>query len=145
MPDTALDYGPQTAHILALIARAWKLTPEEISGLTEALIADGDPVMIVTGDAAGDLWDAMDADRAAWTAAKAAGIQVRTDWATWDAAHAAGTTARVVRATGGSRAAAQAAVRAALALATRDELDPKHYRDLTGPWALVVGKVHPDD
>lgn len=42
-------------------------------------------------------------------------------------------------------AAWAAAWSAAFALALRGELDEDTYRTLTGPWALVVGRVHPDD
>jgi hypothetical protein len=34
---------------------------------------------------------------------------------------------------------------AALALATRSELAPEYYDVLTGPWAQVIGRVHPND
>ena len=76
-----------------------------------------DAAWAATGDAAGD---------AAWAAARDAA---------WDAAR------------GAAWCAAQGA---AWALAVRDLIDQHgftqaHYDTLTGPWASVIGPVHPDD
>jgi hypothetical protein len=42
-------------------------------------------------------------------------------------------------------AAGDAAWYAACALLVRDLISAEHYRILTGPWASVIGPVHPLD
>ena len=70
---------------------------------------------------------------AAWDAAMDA---VRS--AAWDAARSAARDA--------ARDAAWVAARdAAFALVVRDLISEEHYATLTGPWASVIGPVHPDD
>jgi hypothetical protein len=129
MPD---EYGPE---ILALTERARRLTLSELTALADAwsaawdvaaaaaLVAAWDAVdaaqdpRSVAGPAA---WDAVDAARDAWAAARDA---------TWDS----------------YSAARDATWAAAMALVFRDQLDRTAYDVLTGPWARVIGRVHPDD
>jgi hypothetical protein len=73
-------------------------------------------------------------------------------WVTgWDAAWAAaGTVARDAARDVAGAAALDAAWAAARALAMRDLIGEygftqEHYDALTGPWATVIGPVHPDD
>jgi hypothetical protein len=119
---------PDQSPIEALIERAGRLTLSELA----ALAASWDAWAAV-GDAAwGDSWAAVGdaAWASAWTAGDAAG----------DAAGAAAMAAGAA-----TWSATMAARAAAFALALRDWLTQEHYRALTGPWARVVGRVHPDD
>jgi hypothetical protein len=104
-------------HVQALIARARTLTGDELTALADAWAAS----WAASWDAA--CAAARDAD--AWAVACADA---------WAVAVAA-------------RDAACAAGDAALALSTRDQLPPEHYRALTGLTirARVIGRVHPDD
>lgn len=134
MPD--LIYGPQTEAVLALVERAQALTGDEITALgtaweavrdkaRDAAWAAADAAQAAAGAAAGAAWNVTGADGgAAWAAA-------------WDTARHADWSV--------TRAARAAVVDAALALATRGELAPKHYDDLTRSWARIVGPAHPDD
>jgi hypothetical protein len=136
MPDA---YGPQTPYIEALLTRAQALTGPEITELGAAWEAARgkarDAAWFAAGDAAGAAWFAADAVGAAWNVTGADG---GVAWAAaWDTARHADWSV--------TRAARAAVVDAALALATRDQLPPEHYRTLTGPWGEVAGKAHPDD
>ncbi|MGB1224867.1 MAG: hypothetical protein ACPHCN_12085 [Mycobacterium sp.] len=110
-------FGPQWECIVALVRRAATLTQSEGHELNAA------------GDAA---WDAAGAAAraaawaAAWDAARAAAWDAARD-AAWDAA---GDVARA------------AAVRD---LIGQHGFTQQHYDTLTGPWASVIGPVHPDD
>jgi len=113
--DLADTFGPQWDHIVALVRRAAVLTADEAKRLDAAWVA--------TWDAARD---------AAWDAAGAAA---------WDAAATAATAAAAAR---------DAARDAAWALAMRDLIGQhaftqEYYDLITGPWATVIGPVHPDD
>jgi hypothetical protein len=110
-----LKYGPQTEAVLALVERAGRLTFSELAALADARAAAGAAAWATAWAIAQAAMWAADRD-AIWAAARIA---------IWDA-----------------RAAV---VDAVLALVMRDKLPPEHYRVLTGPWALVVGRVHPDD
>jgi hypothetical protein len=132
---TDLIYGPQTPAVQALISRASRLTPDETTRLAAAWNAVATPqnaawiAMSATRAAA---WNAVATPQnAAWIAMSAA---VATDW------NAAGTATWSTAAS-----AAQAVVDAALALAVRGLIPDVDYLILTGPWARVVGRVHPDD
>jgi hypothetical protein len=118
---------PDQSPIEALIERAGRLTLSELTTLAAAWSAAGASV----GDAACAAWAAGDAAGAA--AGDAAWDAVMASWAaTWSVGDV-------------SWAAAMAARAAALATALRDQLTQEHYRALTGPWARVIGRVHPDD
>jgi hypothetical protein len=115
--DLAHTFGPQWEAIVALVRRAARLTEGEAVALDAAWYA--------TGYAARD---------AAWYATGYAARDAARD-AAWRAAGAA---------------ARDAAWRAAWALAVRELIGQggftaDHYRTLTGPWAQVIGPVHPDD
>ena len=122
--DAHAALGPQAAQVVALIARAATLTPDEARRLRAAWDA-------ARGAARGAAWDA--ARDAAWDAARGAARD-----AVWDAAwHAA-------------RDATWGAVRyaawyAACALVARDLISTEHYDTLTTPWRTVIGPIHPDD
>jgi hypothetical protein len=129
---TDLIYGPQTPAVQALISRASRLTPDEVTALAVAGAAD---------------WVA---GSAAWNAAINAVAAARDVGAAWAAGSAAWNAAMdAVAAAGASVSAARDAVAAAgdaaLALVVRGLISEDHYRILTGPWARVVGRVHPDD
>ena len=120
--DGHIALGPQGAHVATLIARTSALTGDEIKRLHAA-------------------WDA--ARDAAWYAA-------------WDAARYAAWDAALAAAWGAARDAARVAARdaagvAAGALVSRDLIgqspgwDQSTYDLLTGPWADVIGPIHPDD
>jgi hypothetical protein len=128
-------YGPQTEVVEALLTRAQALTGPEITELGAAWEAARGKARDAAWFAAGAAWDAADAVGAAWNVTGADG---GVAWAAaWDTARHADWSV--------TRAARAAVVDAALALATRDKLAPEHYDVLTGPWARVVGRVHPDD
>lgn len=117
--DLAETFGPQWREIVALVRRAATLTDAEARALDAARNAAR-----------------VAARNAARNAARVAGESSGAAWdAAWDAA----------------RNAAQAAAwDAAGALAARDLIGQygftrEHYDTLTGPWARVIGKVHPDD
>ena len=120
--------GPNGEHVVALIERCSRLTPEE----TERLYAAGDAVR----DAArGAAW------YAAWYAGRdAAGDAVRDAargaawYAAWDAVR---------------DAAWDAAWNAVRALTVRDLIGDTftqaHYDTLTMSWRATIGPIHPDD
>lgn len=120
MTDTT-KYGPQTAEIVALLARARTLTSAEVRALDAPRDAVRGAALAAVKAAAwgavrGAAWD--EARYSAWGTAWYAGRSV-----TWDAV---------------------------LALVVRDLITPgvftqAQYDLLTGPWRRVVGKVHPDD
>ena len=69
-------FGPQCVHVVALIERARRLTPGEVSALEDAW----DPMLVAAWDAARD---------AAWVAARDAALDAALDAAedaAWDAA-----------------------------------------------------------
>jgi hypothetical protein len=144
MPD-------QPSTIQALIARARTLTGGELTALADAWDARD-----IAGDAARDAvravaWAAGTAARAARAVAWATGVAVGD--AAWDAtcaaardtAWAAGDARASRAAWAATMAAGDAARAAALALALRDQLPQDAYDVLTGPWARVIGRVHPAD
>jgi hypothetical protein len=145
---------PDQSPIEALIERVSQLTSDEFTALANAWNARA-AARAAARDALGDPWDALgDAAPAAW----ASGAAWDAAWATgaaWaaarDAARAAARdaarSARIATWAAGIAVgdAAIAARDAALALALRGELAPEYYDVLTGPWARVIGRVHPDD
>ena len=113
-------FGPQGAHVVALLERARRLTPDEASALDLArydmLDAEWQTAWVVA-------WDAMRADdldcpwHAAWSAM----------WASVD------------------DDALAAALDAAGALAVRDLITTDQYDILTRAWRTTIGPIHPDD
>jgi hypothetical protein len=131
-------YGPQTAAIKVLIARARILTGDELAALAAAWHA--------TWNGTWAAWDAAQyAVRAARDDARYIAMIAARD-AAMAAVRVAARDARYAAwATAGDAAGA-----AALALAVRDLIGQHgftqdHYDTLTGPWALVAGQAHPDD
>lgn len=127
--DLAGTFGPQWEHIVALVRRAALLNSEEAEMVVIAWSVASDTA---AWDAA---WDAY----AAWDDAYAAG-----------AAGAAGNAAGFAAGETAGDAEGEAARAAAWALAARHLVgnhgfSQKHYDLLTGPWATVIGPVHPDD
>jgi hypothetical protein len=119
--DLAVTIGPQWEQVVALVRRAAVLTADEAERLAAAWTA----ALEVGGYAARDA-----ARPAVWYTARR------------NARYAAWTTALEV---GG-----YAARDAAEALVVRDLIGRRgftqaHYDLLTGPWAKVIGPVHPDD
>lgn len=119
--DLAETLGPQWEHVVALVRRAAVLTDDEAQRL-------------------GAAWAA--AREAAREAAEVAEI------AAWYAARAAARA--VARVATHGFAARVAAGDAARALVVRDLIGQhgftqENYDLLTGPWASVIGPVHPDD
>ena len=124
--DGHVALGPQGAEVAALIGRIRALTGDEVKRLGAARGAARDGAWYAAWDAARDAaWYA--ARGAAWDAARYAALD-----AAWDAAR-------------------DAAWDAALALVSRDRIGlhpgwgQAAYDLLTGPWADVIGPVHPDD
>lgn len=124
MTDT-MQYGPQTAEIEALLARARTLTAGAALMLSTEWYAARYALRAEAWDAVGD--SVLDARRGAarGAARDAAWIAVpgAERYAVWDAT---------------------------LALVARDLITPagftqEHYDLLTRPVALVIGKVHPED
>ena len=135
--DLADTFGPQWMLIVALVRRAAIMTDEEKDRLAVAWTAAGYAAWAAAWDAA---WDA------AWVAAGAAARNAARN-AAWVAAGAAAENAARNAAWNAAQVAAGAA---ALALSVRDligqyGLTQEHYDLLTGPWATVIGPVHPDD
>lgn len=115
--DLEVTYGPQWREIVALVRRAATLTADEALSLASSLEAPR-----------GAARKAI--QRAAWEAV------FQSTWL------AAGETA--------FDAAGYVAWEAAGALSMRHLIGEhgftqEHYDILTGPWATVIGKVHPDD
>jgi len=137
--ELANTFGPQWEPIVALVRRAALITYEEIPFLISP--DDARAAWSVAQDAA---WYAgrVDAQNAAQNAAR-------------NAAHNAARAAYQDKLTSVRRDAAYAVwdaapCRAARALAVRDRIglhgfEQAHYDLLTGPWARVIGPVHPDD
>ena len=122
-------FGPQWRELIAFVRSQATITVEQIESISTAWDAARDAAW---GAARYAAWDAArDAARdavwyAAWDAARDA-----ARYAAWDAAR-------------------DAARGAASALSTRDLIGQhgytqEHYDKLTGPWASVMGPVHPDD
>ena len=131
--DLALTFGPQWQAIVALVRRAAVLTDQDTRDLYVIWGTDRD-------DARNRVWDAThnaarnDAQDAAYDATSGAAHEV-TSGAARDPAR---------------EAAREAARDAAWALVVRDLIGQRgftqaHYNLLTGPWASVIGPVHPDD
>ena len=108
-------FGPSGEHVVALVERCSRLTPEDAKILYATWYATRDATRYAAWDAA---WDAAYAARdAAWYAARDA-----TRYATWNA-----TWALVVRDLIG------------------DTFTQAHYDTLTMPWRTTIGPIHPDD
>ena len=120
-PHDPNTFGPQGAHVVALLERARHLTPDEASALDTAW-----------DNALGDALD--DASDAAWDAAEAASL---------DAALAA---VEEAAALDDALDDALYAVRdAAGALVVRDLIATDHYDTLTRAWRTAIGPIHPED
>ena len=129
--DAHQALGPQGEQVAALIGRAGRITAGEAEKL--------DATWYATRGAAQAAWDA--ARVAAWDAARVA-AQAAAREAAWYGAQAAWDAAQAAAA---REAAWYGARAAALALVMRDLITKEHYDLLTGPWAQVIGPVHPDD
>ena len=124
--------GPQCVHVVALLERARRLTPGEVSARDAAL------------DAA---WDAARdaAEDDAWVAARDAAEDATLD-AAWDAARDAALDAAWDAALDAAWDDAWDAARdAAGALVVRDVITTDHYDTLTRAWRTTIGPIHPDD
>jgi len=121
-------FGPQGAHVAALIDRCHVLTSGDITRLAAVRVAARDA-------ARGAAWDAVrDAARgAAWAAVREAAWDAARD-AAWNAAREAAWDA-----------ARYAARDAAWGLVARGLIATAHYDTLTGPWRATIGPIHPDD
>ena len=109
-------FGPQGVQVVELLNRCASLTAGEGRQMVAARSAAWDAAMDAARSAARDA-----ARDAAMDAVRSAARD-----AAWDAA--------------------MDAVRdAAFALVVRDLISEEHYATLTGPWASVIGPVHPDD
>ncbi len=109
-------FGPQGVQVVELLNRCASLTAGEGRQMVAAMSAARSAARDAVWDA---VWDA--ARVAAWDAVRVAA---------WDAVRSA---------------AWVAAWDAAFALVVRDLISEEHYATLTGPWASVIGPVHPDD
>lgn len=137
-------FGPQGAHVAALIERAGHLTASEMRALAAAGDAAGDAAWdaawVAAWDAAGDASRAPARD-ASWAAPRdaARGAAWAAPWdapwgAPWDAPWDA------------ARAPAWAATRdATRALVVRDLITTDHYDTITRTWREAIGPIHPDD
>jgi hypothetical protein len=122
--DLADTFGANWEHIVALVRRAAVLTADEANRLFAAGASAWADARVGRAAARAAAW--VDARDAAWDA-------------TWDAAVVATWDVAVVAAGDATRA-----------LAVRDLIGQhgftqEHYDLLTGPWATVIGPVHPDD
>ena len=139
--DAHAVFGPQGVHVVELIERAGRLTPDEAVRLKAAEYA----ARVAARDAAEcAAWDAT--RYAAWYAARVAARDA-TRVAAWYAARVA---ARVAARDAAECAAWDAAWYAAEALVVRDLIGShgftqQHYDALTGPWASAISPAHPDD
>jgi hypothetical protein len=135
--DLAETFGPQWPHIVALVRRAAAFTADEMKLLAAARAAARTAARTAAWGAAG-------------VAARAAGRAAALD-AALDASLAATGDAALAAALAATGDAARDVARAAAwALAMRDLIGQhgftqEHYDALTGPWATVIGPVHPDD
>ena len=126
-------FGPQGAHVAALLERARHLTPDEASELDNA--RDAVPVDALDAASDAELGAARGARGAAWDAARGAA---------WDAARGAARDA-AWGAWGAWGAARAAALDAAGALVVRDLIPAEDYDTLTRTWRTVIGPIHPED
>ena len=125
-------FGPQGAHVVALLERARRLTPDEASALGAARDA-------ALGAARGAAWDA------ALDAACGAALDAALD-AAWGAAWcAAWGAARAIPRGAARDAALDAACGAACGLVVRDVITTEDYDILTRAWRTVIGPIHPED
>lgn len=130
--DLADTFGPQWEHVVALVRRAAVLTKDEVRQLAA-----------VWNAAQGAAWDdaRVNAWHAVWYAVRAAA---------WSGAPALHRVAARNAAWYAVRLDVPAAKDVAVALVNRDqigqsEFTQEHYDTFTGPWATVIGPVHPDD
>jgi len=119
-PEPALEYGPNTPHILALIAKFDACTQSQKNVLYEAYRAGHEPFWVAQHNVVGG------------GRAERAGL-----WAALDAL------SDRLYVWGG----VVAAYGAALALLIRDlpEFTQAEYYALSHPWRTVMGPIHPDD
>ena len=140
-------FGPQWQAIVALVRRVATLSDAEIDGLAASEAAADEEALVAARVAAvAAARAAMRAGVAARAAARAAAYQESLA-AARAAAEAAARAAADQEAWAAARAAAKAAAKA---LSVRDLIGSHgftqtHYNILTGPWATVIGPVHPDD
>ena len=118
-------FGPQGAHVVALLERARHLTLDEARAL--APVWD-DALADALGDASDAAWDA--AESAALAATLAATLTAAL--AAVEEAAALGDALYAVRDAAG-------------ALVVRDLITTEDYDTLTRPWRTVIGPIHPDD
>ena len=145
-PMLADTFGPQWVHLVALVRRAVVLTRDEAQRLVAAQAAVFDAVAAISTD------KRIAACNAAGRAAFDAVDNAKTaDWVAWNSVEMPDDDwCKAVDAWDSAWDAADAVVKAALALAIRDligqdGLTQTLYDTLTRPWASVIGPVHPDD
>jgi len=109
-------FGPQGVQVVELLNRCASLTAGEGRQMVAARSAARSAAWVAAWVAARDA--AMDAVRVAVRVAVRSAVRS----AAWDAARDA-----------------------AFALVVRDLISEEHYATLIGPWASVIGPVHPDD
>ena len=124
-------FGPQGAHVAAVIERTRQLTADDAQRLVAAR---------------GPEW------RAAWSAARSAvrvAARFAASEAAWDAAWCSWYDAREDAGDAVGDAAWDVAWDAAgdvvLALTVRDLVTREHYDTLTNSWRATIGPIHPDD
>ena len=124
-------FGPQGAHVAAVIERTRQLTADDAQRLVAAR---------------GPEW------RAAWSAARSAvrvAARFAASEAAWDAAWCSWYDAREAAGDVVGDAAWDVAWDAAgdvvLALTVRDLVTREHYDTLTNSWRATIGPIHPDD
>jgi len=119
-PEPVLEYGPNTAHVLALIAKFDARTQAQKDSLYEAYRADYEPFLAAHNAV-------VISGRAGRAGLRAARRDLYSRLYGW----------------GMDRSAYSAA----LALLIRDlpEFTQAEYDALSHPWRTVMGKIHPDD
>lgn len=121
-PPAYSVFGPQGEQVAALIERVRRLTAEEIARLN----AVGYSRRYNTVKA-----DALNSARSVTLNSARSAARVAAEDAARVAAGGAAVGVTVLEAVG--------------ALVLRDVLPYRHYRTLTAPWSIVVGRAHPDD
>ncbi len=134
--DLTSTFGPQWREIVAHVRKAAGLAPAQVEALAAAPAPADDAAAYAAYAAAAAYDAAYDAAYAAYDAAYAA-------YAAYDATYAAYAAAAAPYARWPVRYAARGlAIRH---LIGQHGYTQEHYDTMTGPWARVMGPVHPDD